>query len=138
MPINIYLSFAGECREAVTFYAKVFRVTVPEMMRYGDRPSEGFTITAEQQDYVLHTSLTILGTEVMFSDTLPSPDFVKGTNFALTLITDDKDEITRIYTELGEGGEVDMPLEKTFFSEWFGMVTDRFGISWQLSHAAGA
>ena len=70
---------------------------------------------------------------MMFSDCIPGSGYIKGTNIALTLGTGDADEIKRIYAALSEGGSIKMELGKTFFSELYGMITDKFGITWQLS-----
>ena len=132
MTFDVFLNFDGDCKEAIEFYAGVFKLNIPErIMTYGQAP--GFTVPDDAKNRIIYANLPIFGCNVMFSDCLPGSGHVKGTNIALTLGTDDSDEINRIYTALSDGGSVNMALGKTFFSELFGMVTDKFGITWQLS-----
>ena len=134
MSFDVFLNFDGDCHEALVFYAKVFQLDMPQqIMTYGQSPGGGFADA--DKDRILYTSLPIFGCNVMFSDCPSGSDYVKGTNFALTLGTHDADEIKRIYDALMDGGEADMPLGKTFFSELYAMVTDRFDITWQLSQS---
>ena len=132
MSIDVFLNFDGDCREAIEFYAGVFKLEMPErIMTYGQAP--GVNVPDSAKDRIIYASLPIFGSNVMFSDCFPGSDYVKGTNIALTLGSDDACEIRRIYAALSEGGSVNMELGKTFFSELYGMITDKFGITWQLS-----
>jgi len=129
---DVFLNFDGDCRDAMNFYAGVFKLDMPShIMTYGQNPSGSFG--DENKDRVLYASLPIFGGNVMFSDCPSGSDYVKGTNIALTLGTSDVDTIKNVFNALADGGEVIMPLGKTFFSEFYGMVTDKFGITWQLS-----
>jgi PhnB protein len=129
---DVFLNFDGDCRAALEFYAEVFGQEVPtHIMTYGQAP--GFSGPDADKDRIIYTSLPIFGMNVMFSDCPSGSEYVKGTNIALTLGTTDADEIKRLYAALSDGGEVAMPLGKTFFSELYGMVTDKFSITWQLS-----
>ena len=130
MSFDVFLNFDGDCREALEFYAGVFKLDMPEnIMTYGQAP--GFD--AGDADRILYATLPIFGSNMMFSDCPSGSGHVKGSNIALTLGTDDENEIRRLYAALKEGGSVSMELGKTFFSELFGMVTDKFGITWQLT-----
>jgi len=100
-------------------------------MTYGQAPGGRYSVA--DKDRVLYASLPIFGCNVMLSDCPSNSGFIKGTNIALTLGTDDAGEIKRIFAALSDGGEVRMPLGKTFFSEFYGMIRDKFGITWQLS-----
>ena len=132
MSFDVFLNFDGDCRAALEFYANVFGLEMPgQIMTYGQAP--GFDIEGDAADRVLYASLPIFGCNVMFSDCPPGSHYVKGTNIALTLGTADASEIERLYTALSDGGVVAMPLGKTFFSELYCMVTDKFGITWQIS-----
>ena len=132
MSFDVFINFDGDCRAALEFYAGVFGLEVPtHIMTYGQNPGGG--VADADKDRILYASLPIFGCNVMFSDCPSGSDFVKGTNIALTLGTTDAEEIKRIYSALSDGGEVAMPLGKTFFSELYGMATDKFGITWQLS-----
>ena len=131
MSFDVFLNFNGDCRSAIEFYANVFILDMPDLMTYGQAP--GFTGPESDKDRILYASLPIFGCNVMFSDCPSDNDFIKGNNIALTLGTPDADEIKRLYTALSNGGTVRMELGRTFFSELYGMVRDRFDITWQLS-----
>jgi len=132
MSFDVFLNFDGDCRQALEFYAEVFQLGKPgPCMTYGDAP--GMQIPDEAKDRVLYATLPVFGSNMMFSDCPPGQHYVKGTNIALTLGTNDAKEIERLYNALKEGGMVNMELGKTFFSELYAMVTDKFGITWQLS-----
>lgn len=132
MSFDVFLNFDGDCRAALTFYADVFQVDMPaSLMTYGQAP--GFAGPDADRERIIYASLPVFGSNVMFSDCPSGTDYVKGTNIALTLGTSDEAEIRRLYAALGEGGTVELELGKTFFSELYAMVTDKFDITWQLS-----
>lgn len=133
MQIQPYLFFEGRCDEAIAFYKDALGAQVPVLMRYKDAPDQSM-VKPESKDKVMHASLQIGETMVMVSDGHVSgqPDF-KGFGLALNAATDADSE--RIFTALSAGGEVRMPLEKTFFASKFGMVTDRFGVLWMVMTA---
>jgi len=132
MTFDVFLNFDGNCRDALEFYSNVFNLDMPgNIMTYGQAPD--FQVPDETKERVLYASLPIFGCNVMFSDCPPGSNYVKGTNIALTLGTSDANEVTRLFTALKEGGYVNMDLGKTFFSELYAMVTDKYGITWQLS-----
>jgi PhnB protein len=131
MSFDVFLTFDGDCRKALEFYAEVFKQEMPQqIMTYGQNP-EG--ASEADKDRILYASMPIMGMNMMFSDCPAENEYIKGNNIMLTLGLSDEAEIKRIFQALGEGGEVFMPLGKTFFSEMFAMVCDPFGIIWQLS-----
>ena len=132
MSFDVFLNFDGDCREALNFYTKVFNLEMPTHIMTYDENAQG-NFGEENKGRILYASLPIFGCNVMFSDCPVGSPFVKGTNIALTLGTDNEAEITRIYNAFADGGTINMPLGKTFFSEFYGMVTDKLGITWQLS-----
>jgi len=134
---EMFINFDGDCREAVEFYAKVFRSEIGNLMTYADAPSDpNYTLPEADRNRVLYAGLRLGGITVMFSDCPAGSEFIRGNNVAPTYSVDDKDEVTRIYNELKDGGEVYMELGQTFFSELFGMVEDKFGVIWQILHYA--
>lgn len=136
MAIEVYLNFNGNCREAVEFYAKAFNTPMQDIMTFGDGESSAdFPIPEEAKDLIMHTFLLIGGDRVMFSDAFPGQPVTIGDNISLTVMSDRVDEITAQFNALKEGGQVGMELQETFWSKWYGMVTDQFGICWQFSHA---
>lgn len=135
MKLELFINFDGNCREALEFYSKVFKAEIGNLMTYGDAPPDpNYAVPEADRKRIMYAGLPVGGMVVMFSDVPTGSPFVKGNNIAPTIGTGDKDEITRLYNELKEGGEVYMALGATFFSEWFCMVEDKFGIIWQISH----
>ncbi|HHY73447.1 MAG TPA: VOC family protein [Bacillus bacterium] len=133
MPLNVYLTYNGNCREAVEFYGQVFG-SEPKIMSFGDAPpNPEFPLPEEAKNLVIHAELTIQGSRVMFSDTFPGSPFILGNNITLAVVSKNIDEIESIFNKLKEGGKVEMELHETFFSKCYGKLTDKFGISWQLS-----
>ena len=137
MAIEVYLNFNGNCREAVEFYSRAFNTPMQPIMAFGEgEASPDFPIPEAAKDLVMHTFLTIAGDRVMFSDGWPGQPLTVGDNVSLTVISDDADEITAQFNALKDGGTVGMELQETFWSKWYGMVTDKYGVCWQFSHSA--
>lgn len=136
--VNIYLTFNGNCREAFEFYRSVFGGTFPHVSTFEEMPpQEGMPpIKEEEKDKIMHMSLPISKeTVLMGSDTSGewAKGFKQGNNFSISVNTGDKDEANRIFKELSKGGEIMMPMSKTFWGSYFGMFTDKFGINWMVS-----
>lgn len=138
MAVDVYINFRGNCREAVEFYADVFGTDKPQIMTYGDAPpSPEFVLPEESKNLVMHTRLDINGSNVMFSDTPPGMPLIVGNNITLTIGSKNMDEIKSLFNKLKEGGTVGMDLQETFWSKYYGMVTDKFGIPWQFNYDSG-
>jgi PhnB protein len=134
MSLDVYLTFNGNCREAIEYYAEVFGTEKPQIMTFGEAPSDpNYPLPEEVKNLVLHARLNILGRRVMFSDTFPGQPFVEGNNFSLAIVSNDMDEVKTLFHKLKEGGEVKMELQETFWSKCYGMLTDKFGIQWQFN-----
>ena len=131
MQVQPYLFFDGRCEEAIDFYKSKLGAKVEMMMRFKESPDKGMPITPGSENKVMHACFRIGDTAVMASDGSNGghPDF-KG--FSLSLTAKDDGEAQRLFTALGEGGQVQVPLTKTFFSSNFGMVADRFGVGWMI------
>lgn len=137
MGINVYINFDGNCKEALEFYKKAFNTDEPRIMTFKDAPPNPESpIPEEAKNRIMHAELNILGSRVMFSDIFPGMPFVSGNNITLTLMSKDIDELKNIYNKLKEDATINMELQETFWSKCFGSLTDKFGISWQLSHEA--
>lgn len=136
--VNIYLSFNGNCEEAFNFYKSAFGGEFPYIGRYKDMPNDGGKpIPTELGDRIMHISLPISKeTVLMGSDTGGewSSNYMKGNNFSLSIGADSKEEAEKLFNKLSEGGQVTMPLNVTFWGEYFGMFTDKFSINWMVSH----
>ena len=130
MPVQPYLFFDGRCEEAIAFYKKTLGAEVEMMMRFKDNPNPE-TNPPGTADKIMHASLKIGDGVVMASDgrCLGQPNFQ---GFALSVTAPNEGEAARVFTALGDGGQVQMPLGKTFFSPSFGMVSDRFGVGWMV------
>jgi PhnB protein len=127
------LFFDGRCDEAIEFYRRTLGAEVTMLMRFKDSPEPHppGMIPPGAENKVMHSSLRIGDTTVMASDgrCLGKPSFQ---GFSLSLSVPSDSEAERLFAKLGEGGQVQMPLGKTFFSSRFGMVADRFGVSWMV------
>ena len=137
MYIQAYLFFDGRCDEAIRFYREAIGAEVQMLMRHKESPeppSPG-TLPPGAEDKVMHASLRIGDTIVMASDGLcrGKPDF-QGFSLSLALAT--AEEADRAFARLSDGGQVRMPLAKTFWSPRFGMLVDRFGVSWMVTVAS--
>lgn len=133
MLIEPYLLFNGRCDEAIELYSKALGAELAFKMKYSEAPEpcpEG-SIPANWQDKVMHCSMRIGETTVMMSDG-NSAEPAKFAGVSLTVSVKDEAQANRVFNALGEGGAVCMPLGKTFFSPRFGMVTDKFGVSWMV------
>ena len=138
MSVDVYLVFNGNCREAVEFYANVFKTEAPQIMTFGESPQNPeYQFPEEAKDLVMHTRLNIDGSNVMFSDTFPGQPFVEGNNVTLALISKNMDDLKSWYEQLKDGGTVGLELQETFWSKLYGQVTDKFGIHWQLNYDNG-
>ncbi|WP_417900212.1 VOC family protein [Bacillus haimaensis] len=138
MSVDVYLVFNGNCREAVEFYARVFKTEAPRIMTFGDSPpNPDYPLPEEAKELVMHTRLNIDGSNVMFSDTFPGQPFVAGNNITLALISKNMDDLKSWYEQLKDGGTVGMELQETFWSKLYGQVTDKFGIHWQINYDNG-
>ena len=138
MGIDVYLTFDGNCREAVEFYADVFGTEKPTIMTFGEAPpNPDYPLPDEAKDLVMHTRLSVHGSNIMFSDQFPGSPFVMGNNFSLAVVLKDMDELKANFEKLKEGGTVQMELQETFWSKCYGSLTDKFGVSWQVNYDDG-
>lgn len=128
--IEPYLFFDGRCEEAIEFYRKNLGAEVEMMMRFKENPEPGYNPPGSGEK-VMHASIRIGESRVMVSDgqCAGKPSFQ---GFSLSLTAADEKEADRLFAALAEGGKVQMPMAKTFFSPRFGMVADRFGVSWMV------
>jgi PhnB protein len=130
MQVQPYLQFDGRCEEAIEFYKSALGAKVEAIMRFKDNP-EPCMNPEGCEEKVMHSCFRIGDSRIMASDGYckGKPDFQ---GFSLTLEAPDKEEADRLFKALEPGGQVQMPLAETFFSPGFGMVADRFGVSWMI------
>jgi PhnB protein len=131
MFIEPYLYFNGRCDEAIEFYHKALGAQVDVVLRFNEAPQQPppGTIPAGFENKVMHSSLRIGNTRLMASDG-NSTEPVQFGGVTLSLSVDSEADADRFFNALADGGRITMPLAKTFFSSRFGMVHDRFGVSW--------
>ena len=131
--IQPYLFFNGGCEQAVEFYRNALGAEVETMARFKDSPEPPppVMIPPGFENKIMHASFRIGQTTVMASDGC-SADKARFEGFSLSLSVSSEAEAERAFAALADGGQVRMPLTKTFFSSRFGMVTDRFGVSWMI------
>jgi PhnB protein len=130
MHVQPYLDFNGRCDEALEFYKTAVGAEVAMLMRWKDSPEKSMC-TAENADKVMHSQFQIGDSTIMASDgrCTGKPNFH---GVALTISANTEAEADKLFNALAEGGQVTMPLAKTFFSPKFGMVADKFGVGWMV------
>jgi PhnB protein len=133
MQVQPYLSFDGRCEEALEFYRGAIGAEVTGIMRFKEMPdAPPGMVTPANENKVMHSAFRVGKTIVMASDgnCLGRPAF-QGITLALQVA--DLAEAERLFESLARGGKVEMPITKTFFSEGFGTLTDRFGVGWMVN-----
>ncbi len=130
MQVQPYLFFDGRCEEAIDFYRRTLGAEVLALLRFKDSPDAGM-VPPGGENKVMHSSFRIGSTTVLASDgrCTGQPSF-QGFSLSLTVPSDA--DADRLFAALAEGGQVQMPLTRTFFASRFGMVADRFGVSWMI------
>jgi PhnB protein len=131
--LNAYIGFDGNCAEAMHFYERVLGGKIEMMMTNGQSPVCD-QIPPGNEDRVMHARLTIGQNVLMAGDAMVGGEPYQGMKgFSLTLSYPTAAEARQVFDALGEGGKVTMPLQKTFWAESFGMLTDRFGTPWIIN-----
>jgi PhnB protein len=133
MPLEPYLFFEGHCDEALDFYKKALGANVTMLMRYSESPTPPppGKLPPGSDQKVMHAVVRIGDSTLLASDGFCSGKPGFG-GFSLSLSVSGEAEARRAFDALADGGQVRMPLSKTFFSPCFGMLTDRFGVSWMI------
>jgi PhnB protein len=139
MQVQPYLFFEGRCEEAVAFYREHLGAQVVMMMRYSENPesakaeetASGCGIPPGSENKIMHTAFTVGDSLLMASDGMCSgkPEF-KGVSLSLT--AKDEQQAEQYFDALSNGGQVHMPMTETFFAKRFGVVADKFGVSWMV------
>ncbi len=135
--LNPYISFAGEAREAMTFYQQVLGGELT-MSTFGESGMSSDPATADQ---LMHARLDAPGgLTLMAADTPEGMPYTPGDNVAISLsgLAEDEERLRGCYERLSEGARSTLPLEKAPWGDWFGMLTDRYGIGWMVNIAGDA
>ncbi|MCL4849688.1 MAG: VOC family protein [Acidobacteria bacterium] len=139
MKIHPYLNFDTTTEEAFRFYEKALGGRLTEIHRFGSMPPQGgVELTPEQKHLVLHVGLELPdGQMIMASDTIAGmgPERVEGNNISISVHPDSQQEADRIFSALAQGGTITMPIAQQFWGDYFGSLTDRFGINWMVNYS---
>jgi len=127
-----YLTFDGNCAEAMHFYERTLTGRIEAMLTYAEAP-DGGGVPAELQGRIMHARLSLDGQTLMASDAAGRQPYQGQQGVSLALVFPTVSDATRIFNALAEGGTVTMPLQKTFWAEAFGALTDRYGTSWLIN-----
>jgi PhnB protein len=130
MQIQPYLFFEGRCDEALEFYKNALGAKVDMLMRFKEAPDQSM-VTPQSKDKVMHAAIHVGDTQILMSDghCRGSANF---NGFSLAVSAPTEAEADRMFNALADGGQVRMPMAKTFFSPRFGMVADKFGVGWMI------
>ena len=127
-----YLTFKGDCKEAMEFYAKCLNGNLEQVSTFSEMKME---VAAEYKDKIMHGILKAGDLTLMFSDTIEKTmATVKGNSISLSMNFDDKETMTTTFEALADGGNITMPLQDTDWGAYFGMLSDKFGIHWMFNH----
>ncbi|HXC05723.1 MAG TPA: VOC family protein [Bacteroidia bacterium] len=126
---NVYLTFNGNCREAMTFYNECIKGEI-HIMDFGDAP---VPVAADGKKLVLHSNIKKDGILIMASDTTPDRNVAIGGNVSISINCSGRAEADAFYAGLGAGGKQTMPMQQTFWGAYFGMLTDKFGVQWMFN-----
>ncbi len=137
MNLDIYLKFNGNCREAFEFYRSSFGGDFAEFQSFRDGPPD-MDVDPKYRDHVMHASLQVGSSILMGCDTVPGfgPPTSFGNNFAVSLNADSRQEADDILAKLSDGGTVLMPMQDMFWGGYFGALTDKFGVTWNIHNAS--
>lgn len=127
--VQPYIAFRGNCREAIDFYKSALGAHEIFSQTYGESPMPDMG----KADGIMHATIQIGDTHVMMCDDFHSETYSTDGNISLAIGMNDVDKAKTYFANLSEGGKVTMPLEKTFWAEAFGMLTDKFGIKWMIN-----
>jgi PhnB protein len=130
--IDAYLTFDGNCAEAMRFYERTLGAKIEMMMSHGDSPMAAQTPPGSA-DRIMHARLNLDGRWLMASDAMVGRPYEGMKGFSLSLIYPTVAEAQRVFDLLAKDGQVNMPLQKTFWAEGFGALTDRFGTPWMVN-----
>lgn len=136
--VNIYLTFNGNCKAAFDFYKTVFGGEFSDYNTFGEMPPQESmpNLLESDKNKIMHVCLPISKeTMLMGSDTIGGwgPPFQAGNNFSISVNTGSKENANKIFQALAVSGKITMPLEKTFWGAYFGMLTDKFGVNWMVN-----
>lgn len=133
--VNPYLTFAGVCEEAFNFYKSVFGGEFTYVGRFSEMPpQEGYSIPEADKNKIMHISLPISKETILMGCDEWESKTRYGDSISLSISSDSKEDADRLFEQLSAGGNATMPMNQTFWGDYFGMCTDKFGISWMIGY----
>lgn len=142
MPAIVYLNFDGTAEQAIDFYSEALNATEVKKVKFKDIPQDpNYPLPENELIMVMESSIEFAGGKIMMSDILPSMmaatgEVVKGNNVMISIINDDRQTLEEYFKQLSVGGHVVMPLSDVPWSSCFGMLVDKFGVSWKFNSDA--
>ena len=130
MQLITYLTFAGNCEEAINFYKEALGGKIIQLSHMGDGPME---VPEHLKGKVMHSRLQLGESVLYMSDNFDPASIHQGNNVHLSLQIDDATELEKLFANLSAGGKIVRPLEKQFWGAIFGMFVDKFGIHWMMN-----
>ncbi len=131
MQVNPYLNFNGQCEAAFKLYEQVLGGRITFKMTHGESPMAD-SVGPDWQSKIMHATLAV-GNQLIQGSDAPGAHYAKPAGFALSISTKDPAEAEKLFNGLAQNGTVTMPLQKMFWAERFGMLTDQFGIPWMIN-----
>jgi PhnB protein len=133
--LNPYLNFTDKTEEAFNFYKSVFGGEFQMVMRFKDSPPE-FRGPESEHNKIMHIALPIGKNNILMGSDSPEHmgSVVNGNSVHISITADNKEEADKLFNGLSAGGNVIMPMADAFWGSYFGMFTDKFGISWMISY----
>ena len=133
MALDVFINFNGNCREALDFYADVFKTNVEGLMTFSDAPpADGYVASEADKNKIMYASLNISGSTVMFSDCPDGMPYNVGNNIILTVGVTERAEVERLFNALNIAPNPHMPPQQTFFADYYAMAEDKFGLIWNI------
>lgn len=136
--LNPYLNFSGNCEDAFNFYKSVFGGDFAVVMRFSDSPPE-YAPAENEKNKIMHVALPIGNGSMLMGSDVPEHmggKVTNGTNFSIAISADSEADADKLFGGLSAGGNATMPMAKQFWGSYFGMLTDKFGVSWMVSYDA--
>ncbi|WP_284642989.1 VOC family protein [Paenibacillus silviterrae] len=137
-----YLNFDGVAEQAIEFYSEALSAIEVKKVKFGDIPQDpSYPLPENELNMIMESSIEFAGGKIMMSDILPSMksvtgELVKGNHILISLVIDDKAKLEEYFLKLSHGGQVIMPLSNMPWSSCFGMLVDKFGVSWKFNSDA--
>jgi len=127
--VKPYIAFKGNCQEAIDFYTQALGAEELFKQTYGNSPMKDYG----PADAIMHATIKIGDSHVMMCDDMRPEAATSPSNISLAIGLNDAEQARKLFDSLADGGNVTMPLDKTFWAEAFGMLTDKFGINWMIN-----